>query len=110
MSRGGFTLVEVIVALTLLSIGLLAVAGSAGMAALLMRESELQEGAAFAASQVLDSLMVADHPVSARQQRGPFELEWTVTRLDRAVSVVLLVSVTGSTKPAQQFTVTALRP
>ena len=109
VKRAGFTIVEVIVALTLLSIGLLAVASSAGSAALLLRRSELQEEAAFVAAQVLDSLAVTADPASGVQTRGAFQLEWTVTRELRTLTISLTVRAPGE-RTARQFTLTTLRP
>ena len=108
--RGAFSLVEVIVALTLLSVGLLAVAASAAMAATVLRQSELAEEAAFAASQVLDSLAVAAAPVSARQSRGPLELEWTVSQSERTLHIDLSVAVRSQRTTPLRFSLTSVRP
>lgn len=110
MVRRGFSLVEVIVALTLLSVGLLAVAGTAGLAATLARDAEMQEEGAFIASQIIDSLAVASAPASGRQQRGPFQLEWTVTPTERALTIGVRVAVVGGANAPQRFSAAVLRP
>jgi prepilin-type N-terminal cleavage/methylation domain-containing protein len=108
--RSGFSLIEVVVALTLLSVGLLAVAGSAGSAAALFRQGEQQEEAAFAALQLLDSLALAPNPTAAQTKRGAFQLEWTVMRSGRALDLMVSVTVPGSRAAPQRFTLTTLRP
>lgn len=74
--RRGFSLVEVIVAMTLLSVGMLAVAGSAFMAMRLQTEAARIEDATTRAHQVLDSV-VANRIVGRGQlSYARFTIEW----------------------------------
>lgn len=77
VARPAFSLVEVIVAITLLSVGLLSVAGGGMLASRLLRESELQEELLHRASSLLDSLIanrLAGSGVLVAQDR--YRVEW----------------------------------
>lgn len=100
----GFSLVECIVAMLLLSVGVLALAGTslAGMHSL--ERAERNQLAALHAATVLDSLILLERPAAGSQQRGPFRIDWRVlpvatgSRIDLAVhdhGVRDLVNVTG---------------
>ena len=91
VNRGGFALIEVIVALTLLSVGLLGIAGSAALAGRLMREAEADEQASTEAAQVLDSLTQQRAPTSGFRQAGRVRLTWTVNTDSTGTSTIDLV-------------------
>lgn len=73
----GFSLVEVIVAMTLLSIGLLAVAASGLAAARLMSASHAAEHAAAMVSSLADSLIQTRAVGSGNSATGSLQLRWT---------------------------------
>jgi len=74
--RAGFSLVEVIVALTLLGIGVLSVAGTALLATRFVRDSELHEEIVGAASSLLDSLSAAPDTGRGLVTAGRYDLAW----------------------------------
>ena len=84
----GFGLVEVVVALTLLGIALLGMAGTAALAGRMMREAQADELASLEAMQVLDSLVQERPPVSGRRQVGPVLLVWTVSTDSAGLSTI----------------------
>ena len=79
VGKRGFGLIEVIVALTLLGVALLGVAGTTTLAARMMREAQADEHATLEAMQVLDSLMQVDTPRTGQRQSGRIALTWTVS-------------------------------
>jgi prepilin-type N-terminal cleavage/methylation domain-containing protein len=78
VKRHGFGLVEVIVALTLVGVALLGVAGSALTAAALLRQAEASEQGALQALQLIDSLALIQLPTSGAQQFDRFDISWLV--------------------------------
>jgi len=79
MVRHGFSLVEVIVAMVLLSVGLLGVAGSGLLAGQLLREAEVREDMLNRASSLLDSLLVHDANGAGSVPLARYRLDWTAT-------------------------------
>src|SRR5262245_5695629 len=88
VKRSGFAPTEVIVALTLLRVGLLGVAGSAVLATRLLHEGDAEERAMSAALPVLDSLSLLRTPVSGSQQAGSVHLAWTVSTDSVGISTI----------------------
>ena len=90
--RRGFSLVEVVVALCLLSVGLLAAAATGNLAASWMRRAEAEQDAVTMASQVMDSLLAEADVASGELVAGRIALRWTaagaggLTRIDLAVT------------------------
>ena len=107
----GFGLVELLVALTILGAGILAVAGTALVAARRLRASELQQEAVLAAAGVLDSVAFAGPPVVAGTRRaGALEIDW-VSRPAGAGADQLFVRVSiGSNEVLRFATVVAANP
>jgi len=85
VTRRGFSLLEVIVALTLLSIAMLAVASSGLLAARLLSQAEAAEMTAVRAQSVLDSLVINNVRGSGRLVADGYRIEWTAG--DTRVSV-----------------------
>ena len=85
--RRGFSLVEIIVALTLLSVAMLGVAGSGLMAAQLLAQAELHEAVTIRAQSILDSLVIHEVVGSGRVRLTPFDIDWTATQEDATVNV-----------------------
>jgi len=77
VNRPGFTLVEVIVALTLLSVGVLGLAASAGFAAAMLASAQRLEAATRLGSVLADSLVHAPDVSAGELSRGPMRAEWS---------------------------------
>jgi prepilin-type N-terminal cleavage/methylation domain-containing protein len=86
-SRSGFTLVEVLVAVTILSVGVVAMAGSAGIVTRMVGRGKIDTRAAQLAALKLDSLKVRAYATTPRctalANGGPdvinnVSLSWTV--------------------------------
>jgi len=77
----GFLLVEVVVALLVVTVGLLALAGSAGSIARLTGQGRRRAGAGIAAAARLETLRAAGCQALAggRDSSGFYRLTWTVT-------------------------------
>ena len=88
VGRRGFGLIEVVVALTLLSVALLGIAGTATLAARMIREAQGDEQATLEAMQVLDSLMQLDTPRTGQRQAGRVALAWTVSTDSAGLSTI----------------------
>lgn len=79
--RSGFSLVEAIVALTLLTVGLLGAVATQSLAARLLREAEARGGAVDLAGAILDSLLVVAAPTDGEREEGTFRARWQLLRL-----------------------------
>jgi hypothetical protein len=79
--RPAFTLVELLVAIVVLTIGVLALAATAGMVASHVGDGGQLTGAAHAARSVLDSLQGVDCAslTSGASMRDRVALQWTIT-------------------------------
>ena len=78
VTRGGFTLVEVVVATTLLAVGVLTLAASGGLAAGLIRTAQREEAATRLAGTLLDSLALASQPGSGSVTSGALQAHWEI--------------------------------
>jgi type IV pilus assembly protein PilV len=110
-SRGGFTIIEVLIAIIMLSIGVLALASSSGSITRMMHFGRMKTDATAIAQSVLDSLRYraqASTPkcanVVAGSQTTPpklgFTTNWTVTTSGDTRTV--LVAVTYQVGPRQR--------
>ena len=77
MRRGGFTLVEVVVSITLLSVTVLTLAASGALAAGVIRTAEREEAATRFAGSLLDSLVLAPEPGSGTVTSGDMVAHWS---------------------------------
>lgn len=75
--RSGFSLAEVIVAMTLLSIGTLAVAATGFVAAQAFTQAELQERVSREAEAILDSLVASPQSGAGARTMNGASLVWT---------------------------------
>ncbi len=98
--RAGCSLIEAIVAMTLLAIGVLGVAAGGLLAVQLQREAERQETATNAARMLLDSLVLYRVHGTGSLPAGRYHLDWSAG----ADTVVVGVDLAGAT-----FTLHALR-
>ena len=73
----GVGLVELLVALTILAVGILGVASTALVAARRLRAAELRQEAVLTAAGIVDSITFAGTPVTAGTVRiGPLDFSW----------------------------------
>ena len=77
--KAGFSLVEVLIAMTLFGVALLGVAGTAILAGQVMRQAQARERSTLEAMQVIDSLARVQHPVSGQRSIGAMQLRWIVS-------------------------------
>lgn len=99
--HSGFGLVELVVALTILSVALLGLAGAAAVAHRSFMGAEALDQATDAAAMVLDSLMREDAPVAGERRTGRALLRWSV-RVDSAgTAIALTVAVPDGAKTRQ---------
>lgn len=92
-TRWGFGLIELVVALTILSIGLLGLAGAAAVAHRSFMGAEALEQAADAAAIVLDSLMRDTAPVSGERRHDRALVRWSVQEDSAGTRIALTVDV-----------------
>jgi type IV pilus assembly protein PilV len=78
-SASGFTLVEVLVAIVVLSIGLIALVGSSAMVTRMIGRGKVETRVAQAASQRIEVLRLAAYSTSPRCTAGAFASGGTVT-------------------------------
>jgi hypothetical protein len=76
--RDGFTLVEVLVAFVLLTVGVLGGMSMALLATRTLRVAEAHESAVGAAWAVLDSLVAVPDPVAGSRVAGSQVVQWSV--------------------------------
>ncbi|HEY0809272.1 MAG TPA: prepilin-type N-terminal cleavage/methylation domain-containing protein [Longimicrobiales bacterium] len=89
--RRGFTLAEVIVAMTLLSICTLAVAATGLVAARAFTQAEIQERVLREAESILDSLAAGPTNSAGTRELAGARLSWTAT--DSSSAVVMRVKI-----------------
>jgi len=93
--RAGFGLIELIVALLLISIGVLGLAGTAIVAQRSFNEAALRERSARAAAAVLDSLLHDAAPADGVRIAPGLSLAWSVSQGDGLTHVQLTVTHAG---------------
>src|SRR5690606_29326629 len=76
--RPGLSLVEAIVALTLLAIGLLGALATQLLSARLLREAEARAGAINLAGAILDSLHAVPAPTAGERYEAGYLVRWSV--------------------------------
>jgi len=77
VKRSGFTLVEVLVAATLLAVGVLSLAASGTLAASLIGTAQRDEEAARLAGTLLDSLVLVPEPGHGTSYIGNMVAQWS---------------------------------
>lgn len=101
ISRAGFGLVELIVALMILSVGLLALTGAAAVAQRSLINAQALEESTEVAEVVLDSLMRVSAPAAGERTIGRTEAQWTIHSDSAAVAIHLTATVTAGTATRQ---------
>ena len=89
MVKPGFSLVEVIVAMTLLSIGALAVAASSILSLQTFTRAEIQERALREAEAILDSLINHESHSAGSRSVADAQLSWTGGNSSGALTVTV---------------------
>jgi prepilin-type N-terminal cleavage/methylation domain-containing protein len=88
-SRGGFTLAEVVVAMTLLSIAALGVAATALVAVQSFTRAEMQQQVLREAEGVLDSLLALPQNTAGRRPILTSRLQWNAADSTGAINVTV---------------------
>lgn len=86
-ARPGLSLVEAIVALTLLAVGLLGALATQVMAARLLREAEARAGAISFAGAVLDSLTAIPNPSPGERHDTRYLARWSTAPGDELTRI-----------------------
>ena len=89
-ARRGFGLIELVVALTILAIGVLGLAAAALMAQRAFMTADALQRAAVAATVVLDSLMQQTDPVSGERTIDNVTVRWTARATGRDLTAIEL--------------------
>ena len=87
--RHGFTIIELLVAIVILTIGMLALAGTAGLVASHVGDGGQLTSAAHTARTIIDSLATDDctRLTSGSARRGRITVAWTVARDSVAATI-----------------------
>jgi prepilin-type N-terminal cleavage/methylation domain-containing protein len=94
MNRGGFTLVEVIVGMLILSVGVIGLASSTGYVSLQLQAADLRTDRSMARQQVVESLHAMDFTAlddvdkASGETIGRFTVWWDVESLRWAIKEV----------------------
>lgn len=94
--RDGFGVAEALVALTVLSAGVLAVTAVASMAARHLTMAEEERGAARLAAWLADSLAVHPAPADGVHEAVPIGARWHLTEAEAGTRLVLEVGRAGA--------------
>jgi prepilin-type N-terminal cleavage/methylation domain-containing protein len=105
--KAGFGLVELIVALLILSIGLLALTGAAAVAQRSLTGARVHEAGAETAALVLDSLMREAAPEPGARRHGPVVARWGIREDSTAMRIDLTISVLDGSR-ARRLTFRAI--
>lgn len=99
--RKGFGLVELVVALMILSIGLLALTGAAAVAQRSLNSARALEEGADVAEVVLDSLLREPAPAAGDRIVGRTKAQWSVQVDSTAVTIHLTATVNSGARERQ---------
>lgn len=95
--RPGLSLVEAIVALTLLAIGLLGALATQLLSARLLREAEARAGAINLAGAILDSLHAVPAPTAGERYEAGYLVRWSVMAGDGSALIGVRVQYDDGT-------------
>ena len=109
---GGFSLVEVVVAMIVLSFGLLAMAASTGYVATQLRSATWDTQRNFARQQVIEQLKATVFANvttnSTGQTVGPYTVRWNVTNVSAAQRRVQLITTGPAYRTSSRRTMTTV--
>ena len=95
LNTKGFTIIEVMVSMLILTVGLLAMASTAGLVTRMIGESKRFEAAAELAAQRIE-IIIAETPCpslgSGSATSGPNTVAWTVTAFGRGEQIQVIVN------------------
>lgn len=97
--NSGFTLIEVMIAVVMLSVGVVALAGSAGLVTRMIGRGKMETRAAQAASRRIEALRLVAYSTTPRCTAGGFASGGPVTADN--VTETWVVAVAGSLATAQ---------
>jgi prepilin-type N-terminal cleavage/methylation domain-containing protein len=97
----GFSLVELVVAMTLLTISLVGLAGAAAVAQRSFSGAEAVEKGTDAAALVLDSLMRERAPADGARRIGDAAARWTVVQDSVATAISLTIRIDDGRRPRE---------
>jgi prepilin-type N-terminal cleavage/methylation domain-containing protein len=110
-ARDGFSLVELVVALTVLGVGVLGLVAAATTAQRSFAVAAAEERATRAAAVVMDSLLLASAPAAGEGQLFGLSVSWETTADGENMDIVTTVeAVHGSNTRTIQFHAHRLRP
>ena len=94
--RTGLTIIELLIAIVILTVGVLALAATAGLVAAQVGDGGRLTGAAHAARSTLDSLrgVPCASLTSGAGARGSIALQWTVARDSLSAEIAVTVGAT----------------
>jgi prepilin-type N-terminal cleavage/methylation domain-containing protein len=98
VKRNGFSLAEVIVALTMLGVAVLSVSSVAAAGARWLREAEAETGAALFGTAMLDSIAADARPGMGQDSSARYVADWLVTDSAGRMTVLLNVSYVDGTR------------
>jgi len=89
MVSRGFTLVEVVVSISIVGACSLGVTAAAILAARTLAAAHAEAGAALALASVADSLLLVPEPASGSRAEGRYHLQWTVVPVRGGARIVI---------------------
>ncbi|MEX1183644.1 MAG: prepilin-type N-terminal cleavage/methylation domain-containing protein [Gemmatimonadota bacterium] len=92
-AHAGFGLIEAIVAMTLLTVGVLGLAAAAAVAQRSFASADAIERAAYAGAAVLDSLMYESAPAPGQREIRGARVSWTVRPAEGVSRIAATVEV-----------------
>jgi prepilin-type N-terminal cleavage/methylation domain-containing protein len=110
-ARDGFSLIELIVALTVLGVGILGLVAAATAAQRSFAVAAAEERATLAAAVVMDSLLRDSAPAAGERQLFGLTVTWETTADREIMDIVTTVEAThGSNTRPLEFHARRLRP
>jgi prepilin-type N-terminal cleavage/methylation domain-containing protein len=110
-ARDGFSLVELLVALTVLGVGILGLVAAATAAQRSFAEAAAEERATRAAAVVMDSLLRHSAPAAGERQLFGLGVSWETTAHGEYMDIVTTVEAAHGSNPRPlEFRARRLRP
>ena len=100
-ARGGYSLVELVIAVVILAVGILGLAGATSWAVRQVNVADLRTERAIVVQSVLERLRAADfdevrlgsHDSNGAEDAAPFTVEWTTTEVNYNLVEVEVITV-----------------
>ena len=110
MTRTGHSLVELIVAMTVLGVGLASTGAASVYALRQSSDALLKERAVAVGVATLDSLTLSPAPADGAVRRPDLDVRWVVQAAPRGGTITLQVSPAGAPRWVRQFRARYLAP